>query len=223
MSRYLTTVWGLGRRIASRRDELNLRREELARRADVPLAYLRYLEEQTVESMRDTVARIADALDMTIDELIGEAADVPSGSGEAGPHPTMVHLDEAESMRLLTAGGVGRIGFTGSSGPLVLPVNFQILDDDIVFRTATGGEIDAELHAGPVESAHTVAFEVDRMEELTRSGWSVLVQGSLRHLTDDEHAAAVASAVEPWVGGERHEYLGITPERVSGRRIMAGG
>jgi nitroimidazol reductase NimA-like FMN-containing flavoprotein (pyridoxamine 5'-phosphate oxidase superfamily) len=44
-------------------------------------------------------------------------------------------LDEAECLRLISAGGVGRIGYSGRYGPTVLPVNFALSEQAVVFRT----------------------------------------------------------------------------------------
>ena len=63
----------------------------------------------------------------------------PEGSAQSGPGdaPTVLEvLDEAECLRLISAGGVGRIAFTGRYGPTVLPVNYQLHQGTIVFRTA---------------------------------------------------------------------------------------
>ena len=52
----------------------------------------------------------------------------------------------------------------------MLPVNFAVLDDTLVIRTAEGTIIDG--HAG-----EQVALEVDHIDEALCQGWSVLVRG----------------------------------------------
>ena len=69
--------------------------------------------------------------------------------------------------------------------------------------------------------AHTVvAFEVDRFDEIERSGWSVLVIGIVREVHD---AAVIERArhagLRPLVPGERSHLVQIGPEFISGRRI----
>jgi nitroimidazol reductase NimA-like FMN-containing flavoprotein (pyridoxamine 5'-phosphate oxidase superfamily) len=54
----------------------------------------------------------------------------------------MGKLMPAECRRLIAPGGVGRIAFGTISGPVVLPVNFAVLADTIVIRTAEGTTID---------------------------------------------------------------------------------
>src|SRR5690348_2145669 len=58
-----------------------------------------------------------------------------SGVSEAGPRgrttgmePVLEELSEAESLRLIGEAQIGRIGFTGRFGPVVLPVNFKLVD-----------------------------------------------------------------------------------------------
>ncbi|GAA2834232.1 helix-turn-helix domain-containing protein [Nonomuraea rubra] len=221
MSQQVTTIERLGRRIAQRRDELGLTREDLAARTGIDAGYVAYLEDGP--SIREAITRLAAALDTTVEGLLGEVTETPSGAGPASPHPTLVTLSESDCLRLLEPGGVGRIAFEGRFGPTVLPVNFRLSDGAIVFRTEPGGTTDQDLRTGMRDVEYKVAFEVDRIEELTRGGWSVLAQGSLHHVTEeDERAAAAATGVEPWAGGERQQYLKIIPTRLTGRRIQPG-
>jgi nitroimidazol reductase NimA-like FMN-containing flavoprotein (pyridoxamine 5'-phosphate oxidase superfamily) len=70
------------------------------------------------------------------------------GSGLRGVTEQAVELlDEAECLRLTAAGGVGRIGYTSRFGPVVLPVNYELHEGTIVFRTG--------LHSSMVEDLRT--------------------------------------------------------------------
>lgn len=65
--------------------------------------------------------------------------------------------------------------------------------------------------------------EIDELDPLTRTGWSVMIQGAANHVDDEQERAAVARAgIEPWAGGERDQYLRIKPTAISGRRIRRG-
>lgn len=209
---------GLGRRVAERREKLGLTRGQLAERAGVDEAYVGYLEEQSETSVREAAARLAPALDTTAAHLLGEA---PPGEGGAAAGAHLDELDESECLRLLSPGGVGRIAYNGRYGPTVLPVNYRVSRGAVVFRTTAGGAMEADLRTGLEGVEYMVAFEVDRIEEDTRTGWSVLVQGSLHHVTDEELAEAQGSGVSPWAGGDRRQYLRIAPARMTGRRISA--
>ena len=49
---------------------------------------------------------------------------------------TITELDEAECVRLIAQGGIGRIAYQSRFGPAVLPVNYEWHEGAIVFRTA---------------------------------------------------------------------------------------
>jgi len=129
-------------------------------------------------------------------------------------------LDEAECLRLISPGGVGRIAFTGRFGPTVLPVNYKLHQGTIVFRTAQDSPTDEDLRTGIAHAEYKVAFEIDDFSPAAREGWSVLVQGSLHHVDSEaERASVVEAGVEPWAGGERELYLRVIPSRITGRRV----
>ena len=131
-------------------------------------------------------------------------------------------LDEAESLRLIASGGVGRIAYVSRFGPAVLPVNYKWHDGAIVFRTARHSALDEDLQTGIAGGEYMVAFEIDEIDFPGRRGWSVLIQGPAHHVEGQaERQAATAAGVEPWAGGERELFLRIVPHRVTGRRIKA--
>ena len=129
-------------------------------------------------------------------------------------------LDEAESLRLISGGGIGRIAYESRFGPVVLPVNYQWHNDAIVFRTARHSALDEDLQTGITGGDYEVAFEVDEIDVPRRQGWSVLIQGPAHHVESEaEREAAAQAGVEPWPAGERELFLRIVPHRVTGRRI----
>lgn len=133
----------------------------------------------------------------------------------------MEHLTEAESLRLIAEAEIGRIGFTGRFGPVVLPVNFAVLDGTVVFRTDSGSTIGEDLHTGITDAEYRVAFEVDEIHSSDRTGWSVLIQGSAHFMTEDAERAAVERAgVDPWISGDKDVYIQIKPALISGRRVV---
>lgn len=149
-----------------------------------------------------------------------------SDSTSATAHPTpadggtVEDLEEAECLRLISPGGVGRIAFTGRYGPIVLPVNYKLHQGDIVFRTEHDSATDEDLRTGIEDAAYRVAFEIDNINSAAREGWSVLVQGAAHHMeSEDERASAREAGVEPWAGGERDLFVRVVPSRVTGRRI----
>jgi len=133
-------------------------------------------------------------------------------------------LSEDECLRLISAGGVGRIAYSGRFGPVVLPVNYKLFEGTIVFRTKVGSPMDEDLRTGIAHAEYKVAFEIDQIDAAAREGWSVLVQGPAHHVDSATERASVAkSGVEPWPGGERELFLRIVPHRITGRRIRQAG
>jgi nitroimidazol reductase NimA-like FMN-containing flavoprotein (pyridoxamine 5'-phosphate oxidase superfamily) len=146
----------------------------------------------------------------------------PDGSAQVSPGEPAVleYLDEAECLRLISPGGVGRIALTGRFGPTVLPVNYKLHQGTIVFRTAQDSPTDEDLRTGIANAEYKVAFEIDDFSMAARQGWSVLIQGALHHVESEAERASVREAgVEPWAGGSRELFLRVIPSRITGRRI----
>lgn len=138
------------------------------------------------------------------------------GSGQPG----LERLDEAECLRLIAPGGIGRLAFSGRYGPTVFPVNYVLFEGTIVFRTAADSHTDEDLRTGIANAEYKVAFEIDEFDKSAREGWSVLVQGSAHHVdSESERASVLAAGVESWAGGERELFLRVVPTRITGRRI----
>ncbi len=216
-----TTGGDTGRRIAHRRNDLGLTREELGERAGMVPGYIQYVEESTASITTGDLLRLAAALETTVDELLGGHLEEPPGRGRPTGRPELKELDREECLRLIAPGGIGRIAWYGVAGPVVLPVNFRLHDGAIVFRTQEGGPMDQDLRTGIEGVEIKVGFEVDRIDEANHEGWSVLVQGPAHHVTDPEEIAKVSEAgVEPWAGGPRGLFMRITPYQVTGRRIQ---
>jgi nitroimidazol reductase NimA-like FMN-containing flavoprotein (pyridoxamine 5'-phosphate oxidase superfamily) len=123
--------------------------------------------------------------------------------------PVVEALDETESLSLIAGGGVGRIGYTSRFGPAVLPVNYDLHEQTIVFRTGLHSAMVEDLRTGIADAEYYVAFEIDHLQPVTQEGWSVLVQGAA-HFVDSEEA---------WAGGPKEQFIRIIPRRITGRRI----
>jgi nitroimidazol reductase NimA-like FMN-containing flavoprotein (pyridoxamine 5'-phosphate oxidase superfamily) len=144
----------------------------------------------------------------------------PARDQAAGGRPVLEQLDETECLRLIWAGGIGRIAYTGQYGLTVLPVNYKMHDGAILFRTAEDSLTAEDLRTGIRHSEYRVAFEIDEFDIQAREGWSVLIQGPAHHLDSaDERTSALAAGVEPWPGDAKEHFIRITPSRITGRRI----
>jgi nitroimidazol reductase NimA-like FMN-containing flavoprotein (pyridoxamine 5'-phosphate oxidase superfamily) len=134
--------------------------------------------------------------------------------------PVLEQLDEAECLRLIAPGGIGRLAYSGRYGPTVLPVNYRLFEGTIVFRTAQDSPTDEDLRTGIANAEYKVAFEIDEIDLAAREGWSVLIQGPLHHVeSDTERASVLRAGVETWPDGDRDLFLRIVPSRITGRRI----
>jgi nitroimidazol reductase NimA-like FMN-containing flavoprotein (pyridoxamine 5'-phosphate oxidase superfamily) len=118
-------------------------------------------------------------------------------------------IPREECFQLVGALGIGRFAVAiAGRAPLVVPVNYVLDGDVIVFRSNYGAKI-AGLRR------RQVSFQVDLIDPAHRTGWSVLVQGVAHEAT----AAEVAHLeVDPWVG-ERQHWIRVVPTVVTGRRI----
>jgi nitroimidazol reductase NimA-like FMN-containing flavoprotein (pyridoxamine 5'-phosphate oxidase superfamily) len=128
-------------------------------------------------------------------------------------------LDEDQCLNLISAGGIGRIAYTGRFGPAVLPVNYALQGGTIVFRTAEHGPLDEDLRTGIANADYKVAFEIDDIDPAATRGWSVLIQGPAHHVTGADEEAARQTGVETWAPGDRELFVRIVPSRITGRRV----
>jgi len=130
------------------------------------------------------------------------------------PTPRLEILDDAECLQLLAREPVGRIALTASALPVVLPINFILVGNTIVFATDEGLKLEAARQG-------TVAcLEVDGFEVWRHGGWSVLATGRLREITDPERLAEARQLpLSPWALDRPQHYVELPIELLSGRRI----
>jgi len=205
----------LSKRLAARRTELRLSTTQIAARAGISRRYLEYMERYPATPGAAVLRRLAAALLTTPAALLGAGTLAPRG--QAAPSaPQLTKLTTGECRTLIDPGGVGRIAFSTAAGPVVLPVNYTVVNGSIVVRTNAGSLIESR-------GDERVAFEVDQLDEVLCQGWSVLLQGQahrvlqpgeLRHLQE-------ATTAVPWPGDEREVYIRIVPDQINGRRISA--
>jgi nitroimidazol reductase NimA-like FMN-containing flavoprotein (pyridoxamine 5'-phosphate oxidase superfamily) len=119
---------------------------------------------------------------------------------------------------LLAGESLGRLAFVDARGPIVVPVNFVLNRHMVVVRTDEGAKLDMAGGGG------RVAFEVDRADAATHTGWSVLIRGEAIEVTDPSELARLRELpLWPWAPGAKGHYVRILPATLSGRRIAAPG
>jgi nitroimidazol reductase NimA-like FMN-containing flavoprotein (pyridoxamine 5'-phosphate oxidase superfamily) len=123
-------------------------------------------------------------------------------------------LDRDECLRLLDGATLGRVAVTSAALPTVLPVNFRLAGDRIVFRTGEGTKLAAATRNA------VVAFEADDFDAERRTGWSVVVTGVARPVVDRDRLSALMDLGIPrWASGDEGRVVEVSLELVSGRRI----
>lgn len=123
-------------------------------------------------------------------------------------------LDRATCLELLAGQVVGRVAVVVAGQPVVLPVNYVLDGEDVVFRTADGTKFDAAVRSA------VVAFEVDQTDGRTQTGWSVLVTGRSELVVDDaERERLAALPLRPWSSHEKSNWVRIPIQEITGRRV----
>lgn len=124
-------------------------------------------------------------------------------------------IDRDECVRLLAADEIGRLALNVGHAPTILPVNYRMDGEAVVFRTDWGTKLEMGRRA-------PVSFEIDAFDRANRTGWSVVLSGWLEEVTpydaetfDRVHELPVA----PWAGGEKAHWVRIVPGRITGRRV----
>ncbi len=128
---------------------------------------------------------------------------------------TIDELDEKLCWRLLARARFGRVGFVHDGEVIVLPVNAAVDAGRVIFRTAADTTIAATARHQP-----TVAFQTDHTDQIAESGWSVLVRGRLRDVTDTPESSEWGdSMVHPWAPPPRDRWMCIDATTITGRTI----
>jgi hypothetical protein len=133
-----------------------------------------------------------------------------------GDRNGLVTLSFEECYRRLGRAGLGRIAVTVGALPAIFPVNYALWGYDIVFRTTPGTKLDAAV------SKAVVAFEVDGHDAVTHTGWSVLVVGPCRPVTDPVELRDTSRLpLTRWArAGGPESTVCIRAELVSGRVLV---
>ncbi|HUI47394.1 MAG TPA: pyridoxamine 5'-phosphate oxidase family protein [Acidimicrobiia bacterium] len=123
-------------------------------------------------------------------------------------------LSQDVCLQLLREAAVGRIAVVVGADPVILPVNYRLIEPAsgpyLALRTRPGNVVD---HALP-----SVAFEIDSIDSVRHQGWSVLVRGELLHANPVRPDQREAFDPESWLP-DRDSWLLIDPWQITGREL----
>jgi hypothetical protein len=130
----------------------------------------------------------------------------------------MRELSREECLELLASQRFGRLAVVMSNGsPVIRPVNyvFDPRSQSVMFRSARGSKFHALLQASQA------AFEIDGIDEETRTGWSVIIEGVTAEVSVPNDIGRLNRlGLEPWAPGPKPHWVHIRAWKVSGRRIV---
>jgi uncharacterized protein len=124
-------------------------------------------------------------------------------------------LSRAECIELLRSHlHLGRIGYVIDGLPVILPVNFVVDGESVVFVTAKGSKLSW------LSNHMRVAFQADHGRRLDESGWSVLVHGTAQEVTDPAELEMLRQGpLHSWAVAPGEHWIRISLDEISGRRL----
>ncbi|MBL1086891.1 pyridoxamine 5'-phosphate oxidase family protein [Streptomyces actinomycinicus] len=132
------------------------------------------------------------------------------------PRRRRVDLGPAEALSLLGSVSLGRLVFTWQALPTVRPVNHIVDGGDIVIRTQEGGALTSSAQRADGTGV-VVAYEADVIDPETHAGWSVVITGFARLITDPDELRRVLGMLGPWGPQQETDHaVRIHPEMVTG-------
>jgi nitroimidazol reductase NimA-like FMN-containing flavoprotein (pyridoxamine 5'-phosphate oxidase superfamily) len=127
-------------------------------------------------------------------------------------------IDRPECLRLLAANRLGRVAVNVSGqAPMIRPINylFDERSQSVVFRTAEGSKLHGLL------AARKASFEIDGLDQQSRTGWSVVIRGVAEEIVDAAEVRRLRrTPLDTWAPGEKPHWIRIRAWIVSGRRIV---
>ncbi|MDQ6642139.1 MAG: pyridoxamine 5'-phosphate oxidase family protein [Actinomycetota bacterium] len=116
---------------------------------------------------------------------------------------------------LLRAGDAGRVAVSTPDGPHIVPLNYSVVDDALVFRTSPYSLL------GTFARNSLLAFETDYVDHELQRGWSVVARGRCQFVDDPGEIDRIRAiwSPQPWAAGARNLFLRLHWTEISGRRL----
>ena len=126
-------------------------------------------------------------------------------------HDVVTELAELDCWELLREQEFGRLAFHLVNEVHIVPINYAVSGERLVFRTAEGSKLLG------ITMNQDVAFEIDQYDE--DHATSVVVRGTARELEGDEADLAEQLPLRPWVPTAKFSIVEITPTEITGRKF----
>ena len=130
---------------------------------------------------------------------------------------TLVPLTTEECLARLRAGRVGRVAFTVGALPSLVPVTYAVRGQHLLLATA------ADSRLAKAADGNVLAFEIDEIDLVGHTGWSIVVTGVAEVVADAAGRAEAASVVAPWLPERAELLIRLSCMRITGRRIAIAG
>jgi hypothetical protein len=131
-------------------------------------------------------------------------------------HRRLEQLTRTRALDLLSSVSLGRLVFTHQALPAIRPVNHLVECESIIVRATAGAAIVSAADRHGV----VVAYEADSIDSENHVGWSVIVVGTARLLTDDAAAARYRTLLHPWISGAVDDVITISADLVTGYQMV---
>ena len=155
---------------------------------------------------------------LIVDDVLEQSFVPPaSASSPTGDPEQLEELAEGVVHERLRAARVARIGFSDGDQPVIVPVNVATDEEGrLLFRTRSAGPL-ARL------DGQRVAMEIDGYDVDRRRGWSILVRGLARDITEATDPTAQrlrAVSVDCWAAGRRDRVFTVLSESITSRQVQ---
>jgi hypothetical protein len=97
---------------------------------------------------------------------------------------------------------------------MIVPVNFVLDGETIVFSTGEGTKLDA------ICEGRVLTFEVDALEPALQAGWSVVIIGAAEVITSPAEIHRIEGLhLAPWAPLRDRVFIGLPADEITGRRL----
>ncbi len=130
---------------------------------------------------------------------------------------SVVELDREQALALLAEVPFGRVVYTRDALPAIRPVNHLLDDGRVIVRTRLASQFSTAVQR---RAGIVVAYEADDIDLDRRTGWSVVVTGIARPVTDTTRLARYQQLLQPWIDAPMDGVIEIEATIVSGIRLV---